>query len=230
MAAVAPPFRAACRAKARRYFFAATNSHDEESMTRTSVRGVFLAVVLGLPVLAAAQQSLGDLARALREQRDKAAKKPTKVYTNDDLPALPPGQRQPPAAGFSSAPPAPQPFPEVRGPAQPAGGAGGGKPESLGDKKRTKDYWQGKFKPLRGELAKAEEDQQLVEDELNLLQIQAARELNATAKQELEEKIKDKQATADAKRAVTAPVRKKLQDLEKEFKDSGAPDDWSKTD
>jgi hypothetical protein len=198
-------------------------------MTTKTLRGAFLAVALGLPALATAQQSLGDLARELRAERSKAAKKPAKVYTNDDLSARPTGQGPTAAAGFSSPPPERQAFPEVRTPAQPPGGAGGAGVESSGDKKRTKDYWQSRFKALREELAKAEEAQQLDQDELNLLQIQAVRELNPAAKQELEAKIKDKQAALDATRAATADVQKKLQDLAEEFKESGAPEDWSKT-
>ena len=37
----------------------------------------------------AKQSSLGDLARQLNEKRTQAAQKPSKVFTNDNLPARP---------------------------------------------------------------------------------------------------------------------------------------------
>lgn len=48
----------------------------------------------GMPLLAAEKESkpspsLGDLARKLREQRAEAAKRPEKVYTNENLPQRP---------------------------------------------------------------------------------------------------------------------------------------------
>jgi len=62
-----------------------------------------------------------------------------------------------------------------------------------------------------------------------LLQIQQVRELDAATKQELTEKVQAKQSEVEVNQATTAAAQKALDDLEKEFKESGAPDDWSKT-
>jgi hypothetical protein len=51
---------------------------------------------------ASSQPSLGDLARQLREQRAEAARKPSKVFTNDNLPARPAGRGLSVAGSISS--------------------------------------------------------------------------------------------------------------------------------
>jgi hypothetical protein len=97
-------------------------------------------------------------------------------------------------------------------------------------KDKTRDYWQGKFKAARLDVAKAKEQQQLAEDELNLLQIQQAREMDTTGKADLTAKVQAKQSEVDTNKATTDAAQKVLDGLEKDFKASGAPDDWSQTD
>jgi hypothetical protein len=171
------------------------------------------------------QQSLGDIARQLREQKAKDAKAPATVITNDTLPASVAGQvinvlpdnAAKPAANDANAKPAE------------AAETNKEKPAAHDPKSRTREEWQNMFKAARRDLAKAKEVQQLSEDELNLLQIQDARELDAVAKQDLDNKIQSKQSEVDANKATTAAAQKTLDDLEKEFKDSGAPEEWSVT-
>ena len=112
----------------------------------------------------------------------------------------------------------------------PSEGAGSKQPESPDDKANTRDYWQGKFRAARQDLAKAKELQQIAEDELNLLQIQQAREMDPTAKADLTSKVQAKQSEVDTNKAATEAAAKTLDDLEEAFKDSGAPEDWSQTD
>jgi hypothetical protein len=125
---------------------------------------------------------------------------------------------------MAAAPPADQ-APSMPPPSAPAAAE-----EPGGDKQRTREYWQEQFKPLRAKLAADEQVQRLVEDELSLLQIQQARELSPGVQSQLEAQVKAKTAEVEAKRAETAKSRKELADLEQEFKESGAPADWSKTD
>jgi hypothetical protein len=202
---------------------------------------VSLLVALAAPVYTAAQESLGDLARQVREQRSRVGTKPARVYTNDNLPARPPQQGPTAASGFSAAtagtapstalPPAIRPEVNLaEGAKKAAEGQGAAQGESSEDKVKTPDYWQSRFKSARAKLARAEEERQLVEDELNLIQIQQTRELDATAKQQLGEKVEAKQTEVDDKQAAADQARKALEDLETEFKNSGAPEDWSKTD
>jgi ribosome-binding protein aMBF1 (putative translation factor) len=102
--------------------------------------------------------------------------------------------------------------------------------ESPEDKIKTRDYWQGKFKAARQDVAKAKEQQQLSEDELNLLQIQQVRELDPMAKSDLTAKVQSKQSDVNVNTAATQAAQKNLDDLEQEFKDSGAPEEWNQTD
>ncbi len=190
-----------------------------------------LALAVAAPWGRATPQSLGDFARQQREQREKSGVKPVKVFTNDNLPARPPGEGPTAATGMAATTPQSPATTEEK----PATGeakqgelseANAEKPE---DKMRTKEYWQAKFKAARADLADAQEQQQVSEDELNLLQIQQARELDQVAKDDLDRKVQAKQAEVAAKRQATEKARADLDKLQNEFKDSGAPEDWSKT-
>ena len=98
------------------------------------------------------------------------------------------------------------------------------KPE---DNSETKAYWQARFKSVRAQLADAQERQHLAEDELNLLEIQHTRALNADVKAELASQISAKQDETSQKQALTSEAQKALDDLRKEFEASGAPEEWS---
>lgn len=203
-----------------------------------------ILAVVGLLILLASSvviaQSLGDLARQEREKRAKETKKPVRVITDEDLPPRPAEEAKPAAPSSESAEqpgeqPSEQPAEQAteQPPATPSEEASApppaeeAKPE---DKQKTRDYWQGRFKAAKQRIADAEELQRLAEDELSLLQIQQARELSPDAKSDLDAQVKAKSAEVDDKRAQTAKAQKALEDLEKDFKESGAPEDWSKTD
>jgi hypothetical protein len=186
-------------------------------MGRISLIFAMTALSVALPLFALPQEEpLGDVAKQLRAQRGKETRKATKVFTNDDLPSRPPEATGP----TESAPVIPEsisgkkPTPEKENSKSPDG------------KMQTRDHWQSKFTEARRNLAHAQEQQQLVEDELNLLQIQEARELNINFKQEISAKVQSKQTDVEMSHTATADARRRLENLEQEFKDSGAPDDW----
>jgi len=61
-----------------------------------------------------------------------------------------------------------------------------------------------------------------------LLQTQQARQaLNTDVQAELAKKIPAKQAEVDTARAATEKATQELEDLQKEFAASGAPEEWS---
>jgi hypothetical protein len=217
---------------------AAHYARQKHMMTRTCAFS-FVIAVTSLPLLAAPQQSLGDLARQLREQQLKAGLKTTKVYTNDNLPASKPGEGRAAASGASSSRAA---TPPEQAPAEPESGQAAQqtsqaaetgqaatKSEKPEEKNETKEYWQARFKSARAQLADAQERQQLAEDELNLLQIRDVRALDPDVKSELSGKVKAKQDEVSQRRAETEKAQKALEDLQQEFKESGAPSDWSET-
>jgi hypothetical protein len=201
-------------------------------MGRTMLPIIILFLSAALPILAEPQQqeSLGDLARQLRAQKAADTKRATKVYTNDNLPASVPGEAlnwlpptpedKPKPAPTITAEPAPSPSSETTG-SKPS--------ESPQDGPKTRDDWQGKFKAARQDLAKAKELQQLSEDELNLLQIQQVREIDPAVKANLTGQVQAKQSEVDVNKAATDAAQKALENLEKEFKARGAPDDWNQT-
>ena len=92
----------------------------------------------------------------------------------------------------------------------------------------TREYWESRFKSARAKLARAREVQELTEEELKLLQIQQAREaLNSDVVAELAQKIPAKQTEVDSARAATEKATQELEELQKEFAASGAPEEWS---
>lgn len=195
-----------------------------------SLKLAVLVLVLGLPISLAAQKSLGDMARQLREQREKAPRKAVKFYTNDNLPARPPGEG-PTASASMSAEAETEATPSSTAEAS-GKTAEGREAEKRGssENKKTREYWQGRFKALRGELARAQEVLQLCKDELNLLQIEDGRAIDPNAKTDLDAKVQAKQGEVKGEQDKVDKVEKQLDDLEKELTDSGAPADWSKTD
>ena len=217
---------------------AAHNAKQEHMITRTCVFS-FVIAITSLPLLAAPQQSLGDLARQLRQQQLKAGLKTTKVYTNDNLPARRPDEGRAAASGAASTP-AETPSDQAQAEREsrqaakqtskaPETGQTTNKSEKPEEKNETKEYWQARFKSARTQLADAQKRRQLAEDELNLLQIQEVRELDPNVKTELAEKIKAKEDEVSLRRAATEEAQKTLEDLQDEFKASGAPDEWSET-
>jgi hypothetical protein len=61
------------------------------------------------------------------------------------------------------------------------------------------------------------------------LQIQQVREIDPDLKAQLTAKVQDKQSEVDVNKATTEAAQKALDDVEKAFQDSGAPEDWNQT-
>ncbi|HLW78117.1 MAG TPA: hypothetical protein VKU44_00825 [Terriglobia bacterium] len=92
----------------------------------------------------------------------------------------------------------------------------------------TQAYWQARFKAARQRLKHAQEEQQLAEDELTLLQTRQATESSEDAQSGFAVQIPAKQTEVAVKRAATAKAQEALDALEQEFRQSGAPEEWSK--
>jgi hypothetical protein len=191
----------------------------------------FLSVSTDLRLIAQAQQpeSLGDVARQLRAERAKDAKKATKIYTNDNLPAPVSGEpvttmAVPAASAATSSKSASATV--TKSPDEKAGNKAS---ESSTEKIKTRDYWQARFRAARQDVANAKHEEQLSEDELNLLKIQQVREMDPIVKEDLTNKTEAKQSEVDLNGAALAAAQKALSELENQLKESGAPDDWSET-
>lgn len=101
-------------------------------------------------------------------------------------------------------------------------------PDLTGVEKGSEKYWRLSFKAAREALARAQEEQQLAEDELALRQSQQAHDINTPAAAEAAPKIADKQAEVESKRAATAKAQQQLDSLGQDFEQSGAPEEWSR--
>jgi len=97
------------------------------------------------------------------------------------------------------------------------------------DKKRTREYWQTKFRALRANLKQAEEVQKLLQDEVELLQRRQVIEMSADAQTEITQKLATRQAELNTSTTTLEKIRKQLDDLQEEFDASGAPSEWSVT-
>lgn len=134
--------------------------------------------------------------------------------------------------GWLRGPSIPEPEPAPEPAEQRAGESEETKPaesETPEERIKTKEYWQDRFKSAKARVARAEEEQQLAEDELSLLRVQQARELTPEVQNDIGTKVKAKTDDLEVKRTATGKARKALENLEKQFKASGAPDEWSKT-
>jgi DNA repair exonuclease SbcCD ATPase subunit len=187
----------------------------------TTIVTMLLLVLAASPCPA---QSLGEIARELRQQK-KESKQPVKVFTNDNLP--PPSPWEPVTMG--SSPSTVKAEKELQ--EQPAGGQENKEievpPEKKDGKKESTEELEAQLKTARQELASAQEQQQLSEDELNLLQLQQAREggLDSELHAQIQEKIDAKQTEVETKRAVTAKAQEKVDEIAKKLEELRADKD-----
>ena len=192
---------------------------------------VLLGAIIVLAGSMAAAQSLGDVARKQRQQREKQTQKPGKVFTNADVETRKTSEGPTAAAAMAEEPKSPddETLRTISETGNKPSELAEPREESPAEKMKTREYWQSAFKAAKEKIAAAEEVQRLVEDELGLLRIQRATELSPTAQDDLDARIRSKSAEVDSKRADTTKAKQALEKLEKDFADSGAPADWSKT-
>jgi hypothetical protein len=188
-----------------------------------------LGCLLGMTAGVSYAQSVADVARAERAKKSSSSEH-VKVYTNDNIPHVTTLQPTAEAAPGPTSAESTAKTPEAN-PAPAASGASEASkaPETekkAEDKVKTKEYWQGKFEAAKAALDRAEEEQRLSEDELNLAQMNQARELDPDKQPALNRDVTSKQAAADAKRAAAEKAKLALDDLKKEFEASGAPKEW----
>lgn len=203
-------------------------------MTQTFCAKLSLIILGALLLPAPAStyaQSLGEIARQYRkglEARKKEGEVPVRVFTNDDIARMPPVstsvslQQKPPGPSEKQLEPRPSATAQSQSRAAPSAKQAPGARKSV----KSKEYWQTRFKAARAALDYAKEEQKVVKDELQLLQIQQARELDPDRSRQLNGQIDAAKVELETRRAATRKARQALEKLEKEFKKSGAPQDW----
>ena len=184
-----------------------------------------LIAIFGLGLLqipgATASQSLGEIAREVRKEHEEQSRKAVKVYTNDNIAkSSQPGTTPPPASVTTPVPS--EPAGTGRSPSREP------QEQATGKAIQTKEYWEARFRRARAALARAKEEQQLVEDELSLLEIQQVRELDPNLSRRLGGQIATKKDELEIKREAASKAQRTLDKLNQEFEESGAPEDWRK--
>jgi len=215
----------------------------EEAMKLRYLVVISSALVLLVAASVGGAQSLGEIARQIREQKAREGKQPVKEYTNDNLPTWESAKKPIPISTATARPTQPAPEPAIAAP--PASAQGSSEEESAqvspaapepqpptdqstSDKIKTKEYWQSRFAAARTQLAEARGEIPLLEDELSLLQIQKARELGPNvSRPDLDSRIAAKKAELENKRAALERAQQALENLRREFNESGAPAEWS---
>lgn len=200
---------------------------ESKTMKTRSLVMLLVGCLLGAAATSFAQ-SLGEYAR---KERAKEASQPKagKVYTNDNIPhtttlaGSAPSSTQAPESASK---------PEVES-ANAAGGSqaseakqtpeAGQQPE---DKVKTKEYWQAKFADAKAKLDRTDEEFKLSEDELNLKQRDQARELDPQMKAQMDQEVNNLQAAVESKRQAYDKAKQALEEVKKDFAESGAPKDW----
>jgi hypothetical protein len=169
----------------------------------------------GLPVPAqqqAEQQQSGDpvadAARRSREQK-KAAPKPKKVYTDDDIkPAAPASEA---GAGGAQA-------------AQGAVAAG-----TATGKDDAETTWRKRFTEQRAKIAAAEKELDILQREFEKAQLQYYNDpQKALMEQNTRKEINEKNAKIEQKKQDIANLKQQLSDLEDDLRKSGGDPGWSR--
>jgi DNA repair exonuclease SbcCD ATPase subunit len=173
-----------------------------------------------LPALAQQQQSqaspaqqsgdpVADAARKAREQQ-KAAPKPKKVYTDDDVkPATPASDAAAtPASGGAQAS---------------ADNSGAGKAD---DPEKT---WRKRFQDQRDKIAAAEKELDILQRESDKAQVQYYNDPTKAMNEQYSRKdINDKNAKIDQKKQEIADLKQQLSDMEDELRKSGGDPGWAR--
>jgi chromosome segregation ATPase len=176
-----------------------------------------------LPALAQQQQSqaspapqsgdpVADAARKAREQQ-KAAPKPKKVYTDDDVkPATP--------ASDAAATPA-------SGAAQAAdNGTAANGAEKPDDPEKV---WRKRFQDQRDKIAAAEKELDILQREADKAQVQYYNDPQKALQEQYSRKdINDKNAKIDQKKQDIANLKQQLSDMEDELRKSGGDPGWAR--
>jgi hypothetical protein len=158
---------------------------------------------------------VADAARKAREQQ-KAAPKPKKVYTDDDVkPATPSSDAGPaPTAGGAQA--APGNAPDTA----PNGGSKGDDAEKA---------WRKRFQDLRDKIAAAEKELDILQREDDKAQLQYYNDpTKAMNEQYTRKDINDKNAKIERKKQEIADLHKQHDDLEDELRRSGGDPGWAR--
>lgn len=186
-----------------------------------------LSSFAALPALSRAQdpnQSTGDpVADAARKARaqQKAQPKPKHVITNDDMPSPPPDKQSATAPAASTT--------NAEAPQTDANQTVGDKDKDAADQKKDETYWRKRFQDLRGKLAAAEKELDVLQREENKNQVQYYSDpQKALVQQYNRSDINQGAAKVAAKQKEIDSLKQQLSDLEDDLRKSGGDPGWAR--
>ncbi len=165
---------------------------------------------------AGATPSLGDLARQLKIERSKASQKPEKVFTNDNLPARPPGEGPTAATGMSAT----------------AGEHGESKAEAAPSSETSGEahnekYYRAKLSELQSNLDLHQRELSVLQQKLNQNEMQYYPDPNKTLTQEFNRgDINKLTQEIDQKKAQVEADQKAIDDLREQLRHEGGDPGW----
>ena len=195
-------------------------------LKRMPVASVLILLILsgGLWLVRAQDRatSLGDIARQLKAQRAKAAKKPVKVYSNDNLPKRQPGEALTMAGGISQEVPQTPP-----GSSASAGAAGGAESSSAPSGAHDEKYYRGKMAELRDRLETHQRLLNVLQQKQSQGQTQYYSDPNKTLQQEFSRSDANKAVDDVAKMQQNiADDEKAMDDLRDQLRRDGGEPGW----
>lgn len=181
-------------------------------------RAFVLAVLLGgVSFAASAQDQSGDVAAAARKAREeqKAAPKPKKVLTNDDIPA---STEVAPAADSTAKP----------GDAKPDAPKGKDKAEVKEDP-NSEAAWRKRFQALRDKLSTDQRELDVMQRELEKDQVQYYSDPQKALTQQYDRSdINQKTAKIDDKKKEIDGLNQQISDLEDQLRQAGGDPGWAR--
>ncbi len=185
----------------------------------------------------AKEPSLGDLARQLKEKRAEAAQKPSKVFTNDNLPTRPAGrgglsvaaQMSSEVQGEEAEPTEAESAESEAAEAEAQSGEEAGPPavdsESAGA--HDEEYYRSRMTALRSQLDIHQRQLDVLEQKLSQNQMQFYGDPNKTLQQEYSRKdIVDLTEEIENKKQEIAADEQSIRDLQDQLRREGAPAGW----
>jgi predicted RNase H-like nuclease (RuvC/YqgF family) len=168
---------------------------------------------------ATTQQSTGDpVADAARKARaeQKAAPKPKRVFTNDDIPSAPPPAPPPTADATTKNAGQPQ-----------AEGKSGQNSTDPADDPKTEAYWHKRASKLRAKLAASEQELDVLQRELSKDEVQYYPDPQKALMQQYNRSdVNEKHTKVDAKKAEVESLKQQVADLEDAVRKAGGDPGW----
>jgi transcription initiation factor TFIIIB Brf1 subunit/transcription initiation factor TFIIB len=189
-----------------------------------AIVAILVATTSALAAQSASQsqpKTLGEVAKA-EEARRKDIKKPSKVYTNDDLkPDFTRPAASPPSTAAAAA--------LAGGTEEPAGNASPGAPEgdaAPADPTKTQAYWQERIGKVRSDMDRLKMFGEALQTRINSLTTDYVNRDNRVEREAIEKNRNAALAELERVKKETAAAQAEISKIEEEARKAGVPAGW----